>query len=91
MFIPFKKVITPAAVKGIRGDYLMFFMMNIAGGLLVIFLAVVIPINTFLRLLIALGVIVYLLHKYNSFRKLSKGDIYKETKKNARKNIYIKS
>ena len=90
-FYPKKKVGSPAAVKGVRGDYLSSLIMYIGLGLIFILVVFVLPFAPLIQLLLVIVTAVLLIIKYNNLKKLSKGDIYNETKRNSRKKVLIVS
>lgn len=88
-FQPKKKVGSPAAVKGVRGDYLSSLIMYIGAALVFILVVFVIPFPPLFQLLLVIITIILLIVKYNNLKKLSKGDIYNETKLHSRKKVLI--
>lgn len=90
-FRPRKRVGSPASFRGVRGEYLTFMIMNVAGGLFAVLIFLIFPFPMSYRLALTLLVIGYLLYKYSELKKLSKGDLNKSLKSNCRKSFVIKS
>lgn len=90
-FSPLKKVGSPASVKGVRGNYLTTLIMWVGGGLFVLLVLFILSLPFILRTILILFTIAIIVKKYFDLKKLSKGDIYLQTKQLARKKVYIKS
>lgn len=86
---PLKKVGSPASFKGVRGDYLTKLIMNLCLLLFLALLIIMIPIPSIIQLVVIVFFILLFLYKYNELKKLSKGDIYQETKIYSRKRVQI--
>lgn len=87
---PYKRVGSPASLRGIRGEYLNSLLMWTAGSLLVIIIIISLPFPILIRLVLTGLIVLYFLYKFNELKKLSKGDLKLSLKKNCRKNLIFK-
>lgn len=87
---PLKRVGAPTSFKGIRGPFLKEFLKKVG----IIFLAVVVtmpfPIPALFRSIIILIAITFCLVLYDQLKRKSKGDIYANDKKKARRFLRVK-
>ena len=88
-FSPKKRVGSPASVKGVRGDYLTALLMWIGVGLFCLLIFFVLPLPIIAQVSLVMITIALLFYKYMTLKTLSKGDIYRETKKSSRKKILV--
>jgi len=88
---PRRRVGAPASFKGVRGDYLMTLIFWIVGLLMLLFLVFTIFKNFVFIILCILMIFGFLIYKFLELKKLSKGDMYLQTKKMSRKKIIIKA
>jgi hypothetical protein len=89
-FKPQKRVGSPASFRGVRGTYLTTMLMYVGGGLFLILILLIFPFSMLMRFILIVLVISLLLYKYNTLKKLSKGDLNKSLKSYCRKTFVIK-